>query len=113
MKYRKNVTVLVPSELLYAFDPDQDNVFIAARERGMIVLRPIAASSASPCDVSKSDFQKGYRAGMSAGYDKGYSDAMDYEALANKDEDVCPDCAGFCYACPHYDDLFDVCRFYS
>lgn len=58
MKYRKNVTVLVPSELLYAFDPDLDNVFIAVRERGMIVLHPIAASSASPCVSAKATFKK-------------------------------------------------------
>ena len=44
MKYKIYVAVLVPSELLYAFDPDQESVFVAARERGLIVLRPINAT---------------------------------------------------------------------
>lgn len=40
MNYRLSVAVLVPSELLHAFDPDFENEFVAVREKGTIVLRP-------------------------------------------------------------------------
>lgn len=113
MNYKKNVTVLIPSELLYAFDADQDNVFLAARERGMIVLRPLIISATKPYEVGKSDFQKGYLAGMRAGYDKGYSDALGDEDNTLVETVVDSNCTGFCLNCPHYDDLFDTCRFYS
>lgn len=41
MELRKRITVLIPSELVYAFDPDHEHIFIAARERGRIVARPM------------------------------------------------------------------------
>lgn len=112
MNYQKNVSVIIPSELLYAFDPDDNNTFIAAREHGLIVLHPLATSSANPCKFGRSQFQKGYLAGMSDGYDKGYSDALDSEDDMQMETVLDPNCAGFCPGCPHYDDLFDTCRFY-
>ena len=116
MKYRINVAVLVPSELLYAFDPDQESVFVAARERGLIVLRPINATIENQCSANTRDYKKGYLMGMNDGYHKGYADAMAYEEIkdiiAGEEEDL-PDCTGFCKACPHYDELFDTCKFYS
>lgn len=41
MELRKRITVLVPSELVYAFDPNHEHVFVAAHERGRIVARPM------------------------------------------------------------------------
>lgn len=52
--------------------------------------------------------------GMSDGYHKGYSDALAYEDLqfSGLDDDAdLPDCTGLCKACPHYDDLFGICKF--
>ena len=34
MIFKKSITVLVPSELLYAFDPDHEHEFVLSRERG-------------------------------------------------------------------------------
>ena len=115
MNYKINVTALVPSELLYAFDPDQENVFVAARERGLIVLRPINATAENQCNVPTKDYKRGYLMGMNDGYHKGYADAMAYEEIKKSSPYECeelPDCTGFCKACPHYDDLCDTCKFY-
>jgi hypothetical protein len=114
MMYKENVTVLVPSELLYAFDPDNENTFVAAREKGLIVFRPINAHADNQCDVNSKYYQKGYLLGLSEGYHKGYADAMAYEDMQTEglEDDDFPDCPGFCNACPHYDDLFDSCKFY-
>lgn len=38
----KRVKMLVPSELLYAFDPDAEDVFVIARERGRLTARPVS-----------------------------------------------------------------------
>jgi hypothetical protein len=40
MKVMKRISVLVPSELLYLFDPDYEHLFVVKRERGRIVARP-------------------------------------------------------------------------
>ena len=116
MKYKINVAVLVPSELLYAFDPDQESVFVAVRERGLIVLRPINAPVENQCNVNSDDYKKGYMMGATDGYRTGYVYAIAAEKikkLFTDDEDELPDCTGFCKACPHYDDLFDTCKFYT
>ena len=116
MHYRKNVTVLVPCELLYAFDPDQENIYVAAREKGLIVLRPIDVHTDNQCDVNSNSYQKGYLMGMSEGYHKGYADAMAYEELHNahtEDDADISGYTGFYKVCPHYNDLFDICKYYS
>ena len=38
----KHVKMLVPSELLYAFDPTSEDLFIIARERGRLTARPVS-----------------------------------------------------------------------
>ena len=53
--YRMNVTVLVPSELQDTLIPDQESIFIAARERGIIVLRPINAPVENQCNKNSND----------------------------------------------------------
>ena len=116
MMTKMNVTVLVPSELLYAFDPDQEHIFIAARERGMLVLRPYGAGSEHQCNTDEISYRNGYLVGMSDGYHKGYSDALAFEdlILERKANDKADSrCIGYCNACPQYDDLFDVCRLYG
>lgn len=52
MIYKKSITVLVPSELLYAFDPDHEQEFVLSRERGLIVARPVVevAAGMTPCE---------------------------------------------------------------
>jgi hypothetical protein len=116
MYYRTNVTVLVSSELVDTFDPDHESIFIAARERGIIVLRPINAPVENQCNENSNDYQSGYMMGANDGFQKGYAYAMAADKimkLFTEDEDELPDCTGFCKACPHYDDLFDTCKFYS
>ena len=38
----KHVRMLVPSELLYAFDPTSEDLFVIARERGRLTARPVS-----------------------------------------------------------------------
>ena len=40
----KRVKMLVPSELLYAFDPDAEDAFDITRERGRPTARPVSES---------------------------------------------------------------------
>ena len=114
MMYKKHVTVLVPSELLHAFDPHIESEFIAVRERGTIVLRPKISCEGSSCELMKTDYRTGYFAGMKEGYYQGYTDALECADPANIDgfSNEPPTCIGQCSRCPHYDDLFDTCRYY-
>ena len=68
MYYRTNVTVLVSSELVDTFDPDHESIFIAARERGIIVLRPINALVENQCNENSNDYQSGYMMGANDGF---------------------------------------------
>lgn len=114
--YRINVTVLVPAELQDTLDPDQESIFIASREQGIIVLRPINSPIENHYDASTNDYKAGYMMGENDGYLKGYAYAKAVDRikkLFEEDEDELPDCTGFCRACPHYDDLFDTCKYYS
>ena len=118
MMYKKNATVLVPSELMYAFDPNQEIVFVATREKDLIVLHPVQTQPNNHRGINSKDYLKGYLMGMSDGYHKGYSDALAYEDLQltdldDNDDDDLPDCTGLCKTCPHYDDLFDSCKLYT
>ena len=40
MTVKRNITVIVPDELVYALDPDCEYVFVLSREKGRIVARP-------------------------------------------------------------------------
>ena len=77
MMYKKHVTVLVSSELLHAFDPDFENEFVAIREKGTIVLRPNISYEGTSCELMKTDYRRGYFAGMKEGYYQGYTDALE------------------------------------
>lgn len=114
MNYHLSVAVLVPSELLYAFDPDSETEFVAVRERGTIVLRPKYSCEGVPCELVKTDYRRGYFAGMKEGYYQGYTDALECDDPVNIDDHTNepPSCEGQCDRCPYYDDLFDTCRYY-
>lgn len=116
MMYTKNATVLVPSELMCAFDPNQEIVFVATRKKDLIVLHPVQMQSNNHRGINSKDYQKGYLMGMSDDYHKVYSDALAYEDLQLSDlddDDDLPDCTGLCKACPHYDDLLSICKFHT
>ena len=68
MDYRLSVAVLVPSELLHVFDPDFESEFVAVREKGTIVLRPKISCEGTSCELTKTDYRRGYFAGMKEGF---------------------------------------------
>ena len=55
MIVKKNVTVLIPSELLYAFDSGCEHQFVLLRERGLFVARPVVEAEADmlPCESQR------------------------------------------------------------
>ena len=55
MIIKKNVTVLIPSELLYAFDPDCEHEFLLSKDRDLIVARPVVEAEADmlPCESQR------------------------------------------------------------
>lgn len=114
MDYRISVAVLVPSELLHAFDSNYENEFVAVRERGTIVLRPKVPCEGTSCELMKTDYRRGYFAGMKEGYSQGYNDAIECDSPADIEDRIndTPECGGQCNRCPYYDDLFDSCRYY-
>ncbi len=83
MMFVKHVKMLVPSELLYAFDPDSEALFVIARESGRLTARPASEAGVLPrCSYGhkKMDVSNGRY------------------------------CAQKCIVCPCYDDLRDRCR---
>lgn len=83
MIFVKHVKMLVPSELLYAFDPDSEALFVIARESGRLTARPASEAGVLPrC------------------------------SYGHKKMDVPSDhhCTQKCIVCPCYDDLRDRCR---
>lgn len=82
----KHVKMLVPSELIYAFDPTSEDFFVIAREKGRLTARPI-----SEC-------------GFLPEYSSHYTGNHKVGACSNRNYDV------RCIACPCYDDLHDRCR---
>lgn len=121
MRIVKQVTMLVPSELLYAFDPDAANIFVIARERGRLVARPLSEYQNLP---ECSRYKEGYNDGFEDGIAKGYNDALK-EFEAKFDEDLVPEdyemddpseeypCDSLCINCPWYDDMSDRCRHHA
>lgn len=116
MKIVKHVKMLVPSELLYAFDPDAEDVFLIAREKGRLVARPLSEyASHSECDRYEEGYDDGYEDGRAKGYNEALKDLEenyddfedDCEDEDDSDEQIC-DC--LCIGCPCYDDLNDRCR---
>ncbi len=119
MELRKRITVLVPSELVYAFDPDHEHVFIAAREKGRIIARPAEEYiSLKPCDSYHGRHLPGYTTGMLAsfenGYRNGYRHGLDkgrFDTRHDFSNDMQPgfSCTGQCTTCQFYDDVSETC----
>ena len=84
----KHVRMLVPSELLYAFDPTSEDLFVIARERGRLTARPVSGSGFLPeCGSHDECFATNHK---------------HTATIRNVDRR--------CIACPCYDDLHDRCR---
>lgn len=123
MELRKRVTVLVPSELVYAFDPDREHVFVAAQERGRIVARPMEEYIClRKCDSHRRQYLNGFAAGMATSYEDGYRqdyndgrDNLSYDASQaehdwwDDDDYVSSHCPGDCETCRYYDDINGSC----
>ena len=124
MERKIRINVLVPDEISYAFDPDADPMFIALREKGKILIKPLTEIVNSPAH-SKKDYRKGFLSGMVNGYEdgyhRGYFDADSYNGYDSQykgsswlsdDQDYdCPVCSGQCYRCPYYDSVSETCRY--
>ena len=126
MNIRKSITVVVPSELVYAFDADHTPIFILTRERGRIVARPeVEYSSLKPCTGLKHDYRNGYVSGVVEGYEDGYRQGFN-DGQQNEEFNPCyrakpwlvsdqnyiePECTGDCRGCRYYDETFDLCSY--
>lgn len=85
----KHVKMLVPSELVYAFDPASEDLFVIAREKGRLTARPVSECGFLPeCNPHHAHYTGNHKFG----------------AGSNRNNDV------RCLACPCYDDLHDRCR---
>lgn len=85
----KHVKMLVPSELLYAFDPTSEDLFVIARERGRLTARPVSECGFLPeCTPFNAHCTGKHK----------------FNATSNHNFDR------RCVACPCYDDLHDRCR---
>lgn len=85
----KHVKMLVPSELIYAFDPTSEDLFVIAREKGRLTARPLSECGFLPeCTP----------------YHAHYTGNHKLDASCNRNYDA------RCIACPCYDDLHDRCR---
>lgn len=84
----KHVKMLVPSELLYAFDPASEDLFVIARERGRLTARPVSES--------------GFLPECSSHNERCNNNHKFTATIRNVDRR--------CVTCPCYDDLHDRCR---
>ena len=125
MEVRKRITAIVPSELLYVFDPDHEHVFVVTREKGKIVARPMEEfASGGKGGPSNNEYRKGYMSGVVDGYEdgyrQGYNDCFDNDEfdpryrgkkwLATDEVRDDHQCMGDCWDCRYYDEIFRVCR---
>lgn len=114
MNHHITLAVLVPEELLNAFDSKYEKEFFAVLEHGRIILRPRIPTNEVFCELAESNYRRGYFAGIKEGYDQGYTDAIECDPPA----DICCEvnelraCDVHCILCPYYDDLFETCRYY-
>ena len=126
MEVKLRIAVLVPHELQSIINSKNDPMFIACREHGHIVIKPLEEYGIHEVSVGEeTDYRKGYMAGVIDGYDdgyhKGYQDSDRYREydpryqgkswLAAYNYKNGPNCTGHCHDCEYYDDIFCVCRF--
>ena len=126
METKIRINVLVPDEIRYLFDPDADPMFIAIRERGHIVVKPMSDCNFSrPCNRSHQAYRRGFLSGVLDGYEDGYNrgfkdagDNQEYDSrykgaswLSGDGEYDTPSCDGECHSCRFYDSIYDTCRY--
>ena len=120
------IAVLVPQELQHIITTQNDPMFIACREDGHIIIKPMEEYGIHEISVgTETDYRKGYMAGVTDGYEDGYHRGFqdctrhqEYDPryqgkswLASYNYKNGPNCTGHCHDCDYYDDIFCVCRF--
>ena len=120
------IAVLVPHDLQSIINGQRDPMFIASREHGHIIIKPLEEYGLQEESVgTETDYRKGYMAGVIDGYEDGYhigfQDCVRHKEydpryqgkswLATYNYKNGPNCTGHCHDCEFYDDIFCVCRF--
>ena len=126
MEVKIRIAVLVPQELQHIITTQNDPMFIACREDGHIIIKPMEEYGIHEISVgTETDYRKGYLAGVTDGYEDGYhrgfqdcTRQQEYDPryqgkswLASYNYKNGPNCTGHCHDCDFYDDIFCVCRF--
>lgn len=126
MEVKLRIAVLVPQELQHIITKQNDPMFIACREDGHIIIKPMEEYGIHEISVgTETDYRKGYMAGVTDGYEDGYhrgfQDCIRHQEydpryqgkswLASYNYKNGPNCTGHCHDCDYYDDIFCVCRF--
>ena len=126
MDVKVRIAVLVPHELLDIINKQTDPMFIASREQGRVVIKPLSEYGLREVSVgTETEYRKGFMAGVTNGYEDGYhhgflagSHNLEYDPryqgkswLATYNYKNGPNCTGHCHDCGWYDDIFCVCRF--
>lgn len=126
VEVKLRLAVLVPQELQHIINHQEDPMFIASREDGHIIIKPIEEYGIREISVgTETDYRKGYMAGVTDGYEDGYHRGFqdctrhqEYDPryqgkswLAAYNYKNGPNCTGHCHDCEFYDDIFCVCRF--
>lgn len=125
MEAKFNIKVIVPDELKYLFEGDNDNLFVAVREKGRILVKPFAEYGIGvSCNTREQIYRTGFVDGSNDGYENGYNRGFE-DASHNEEYDPRyrasswnsgvssvsnVKCTGDCRECPFYDDIFDICR---
>ena len=126
VEVKLRIAVLVPQELQHIITKQNDPMFIACREDGHIIIKPMEEYGIREISVgTETDYRKGYMAGVTDGYEDGYhrgfqdcTRQQEYDPryqgkswLASYNYKNGPNCTGHCHDCDFYDDIFCVCRF--
>ena len=126
MEVKLRIAVLVPQELQHIITKQNDPMFIACREDGHIIIKPMEEYGIHEISVgTETDYRKGYVAGVTDGYEDGYHRGFqdctrhqEYDPRyqgkswrASYNYKNGPNCTGHCHDCDFYDDIFCVCRF--
>ena len=126
MDVKVRIAVLVPHELLDIINKQTDPMFIASREQGRVVIKPLSEYGLREASVgTETEYRKGFMAGVTNGYEDGYhrgflagSRNLEYDPryqgkswLATYNYKNGSNCTGHCHDCGWYDDIFCVCRF--
>ena len=73
MDVKIRIAVLVPHELLDIINKQSDPMFIASREQGRVVIKPLSEYGLREASVgTETEYRKGFMAGVTNGYEDGY-----------------------------------------